>query len=163
MGQFDPKNNIMQITNTQHHPTSFFLCRTSRENRDIELLVIIIVNNPDRELCLWWFIMVNRPDCVAFSRLSSSRTRDLSHCTHLSLRTLVSCFFRLDSLHCSLFFRVSTCSRLRDTSFTKLSSTSRVISNMAALNTVSMTPDSWDWNECTTSDIMTSMWMGEKP
>nr|XP_046183460.1 calcium/calmodulin-dependent protein kinase type II delta 2 chain-like [Oncorhynchus gorbuscha] len=42
----------------------------------------------------------------------------------------------------SRFFSDSTCSRLRDTSFMKLSSTSLVISYIAALNTVSMTPES---------------------
>lgn len=47
--------------------------------------------------------------------------------------------------HLSRFFRESTCSLHRFISSKKLSSTSRVISNMAALKTVSMTPESWDW------------------
>lgn len=47
--------------------------------------------------------------------------------------------------HLSRFFRDSTWSLHRFISSKKLSSTSRVISNMAALKTVSMTPESWDW------------------
>lgn len=98
-------------------------------------------------------VIVYKPASGDISSVSSLHTRALSHSAHL---TLVCWVLRLVSLHWSLFFRESTCSRLRDTSFTKLSSTRRVISNMAALKTVSMTPDSCDWNECMTSDILTS-------
>lgn len=84
--------------------------------------------------------VVNKPDGADVSPPSSL---DLwLHFAHLV--ALVSWFLHLDSLHWSLFFSVSTCSRLQDISFMKLSSTRRVISNMAALKTVSMTPESCD-------------------
>lgn len=55
--------------------------------------------------------------------------------------------------HLSRFFRDSTCSLHRFISSKKLSSTSRVISNKAALKTVSMTPESWDWKFAIVSAI----------
>lgn len=61
--------------------------------------------------------------------------------------------FRRLSVHLSRFFRDSTCSLHRFISSKKLSSTSRVISNMAALKTVSMTPESWDWKFAIASAI----------
>ena len=73
--------------------------------------------------------------------------------THCTRRTFSRSLCLLSD-SCSLFFRDSTCSLLRDTSSRKLSSTSLVISNIAALKTVSITPDNWDWNVNITSDIL---------
>lgn len=67
----------------------------------------------------------------------------LPHSMHLPRRS-PSLSFRRPSDHFSRLFRDSTCSLHRVTSSRKLSSTSRVISYMAALKTVSMTPESWD-------------------
>lgn len=95
----------------------------------------------------------NEPVLIAEDLGSSpsleSPTRPQS--THLPPSRSLS--FRRVSDHLSRRFRDSTCSRLRVTSSKKLSSTRRVISYMAALKTVSITPESCDWKVTTASDI----------
>lgn len=101
-------------------------------------------------ICL--FLHLNKMNHIYTPVSSSLDTRRLPQSLHRPRPSPSSSLRRLSD-HFSRFFRDSTCSLQRFISSKKPSSTSRVISYMAALKTVSMTPESWDWKVAIVSAI----------